>query len=79
MVLKGKEEPLLNEHYSYDGTLKTIIDGKNSATNCATLIEEKLISQLDHAAYLFRELAKAELLLILDSKYNQDQAQGQMI
>ena len=78
MVMKGKEDPLLIEHYSNDGTLKNMIEGKDSASICATLIEKKLISQLDHAAYLGRELAKAELSLISNSKYAQDQAQGEL-
>jgi len=78
MVMKGKENPLLIEHYSNDGTLKNMIEGIDSASICATLIEKKLISQLDHAAYLGRELAKAELSLISDSKYTQDQAQGEL-
>jgi len=79
MVMKEKDNPLLVEHYSNDGTLRTMIDGKDSATICATLIEKKLISQLDHAAYLGRELAKAELSLVSDSKYLQDRAQGDLV
>jgi tetrahydromethanopterin S-methyltransferase subunit A len=78
MVMKGKENPLLIEHYSNDGTLRNMIEGIDSASICATLIEKKLISQLDHAAYLGRELAKAELSLISDSRYTQDQAQGEL-
>ena len=78
MAMKGKENPLLIEHYSNDGTLRNMIEGKDSASICATLIEMKLISQLDHAAYLGRELAKAELSIISDSKYTQDRAQGEL-
>ena len=78
MVMKGKENPLLIEHYSNDGRLMNMIEGKDSASICATLIEKKLISQLDHAAYLGRELAKAELSLLSDLKYTQDQAQGEL-
>jgi len=78
MVMKGKEHPLLVEHYGNDGRLKHMIEGVDSASICATLIEKKLISQLDHAAYLGRELAKAELSLLSDSKYTQDQAQGEL-
>lgn len=80
MVMKEKENPLLIEHYSNDGTLRNIIEGKDSASICATLIEKKLISQLDHAAYLGRELAKAERsLVVADSKYMQDRAQGDLV
>lgn len=79
MVMERKENPLIIEHYSNDGTLKNMVEGIDSASICATLIDKKLISQLDHAAYLGRELAKAELSLISDSKYTQDQAQGELI
>jgi tetrahydromethanopterin S-methyltransferase subunit A len=43
----------------------------------AALIEKKLVSQLEHAAHLGRELAKAESSIISDSKYIQDRAQGE--
>ncbi len=78
MVMKGRENPLLVEHYSNDGRLMHMIEGADSASICATLIEKNFISQLDHAAYLGRELAKAEQSLLLDSKYTQDQAQGEL-
>lgn len=78
MVMKGKENPLLVEHYSNDGTLRNMIEGKDSASICASLIARNLISQLDHAAYLGRELAKAELSINLDAKYTQDRAQGEL-
>jgi tetrahydromethanopterin S-methyltransferase subunit A len=79
MVMKGRENPLLVEHYRNDGTLRNMIEGKDSASICATLIEKKLVSQLDHAAYLGRELAKAELSIGMDSSYTQDRAQGELL
>jgi len=69
---------LLVEHYSNDGRLMNIIEGIDSASICATLVEKNLISQLDHATYLGRELAKAELSLVSDSTYTQDRAQGEL-
>ena len=78
MAMKGKEYPLLIEHYSNDGRLKNMVEGRDAASICATLIEKKLVSQLDHAAYLGRELVKAETSLISNSKYIQDQAQGKL-
>ncbi len=79
MVMKEKENSLLVEHYSNDGVLRNIIEGKDSASICAALIEKNLISQLDHAAYLGRELAKAELSSKSNTKYIQDRAQGDLI
>ncbi len=78
MVMKGREKPLLVEHYSNDGILRNMIEGKDSASICATLIEKKLVSQLDHAAYLGRELVKAELSIRMDVRYKQDRAQGEL-
>lgn len=78
MVMKGSENFLLVEHYSNDGRLRNMIKGKDSATICATLIEKGIVSQLDHAAYLGRELAKAELSISMDSRYTQDRAQGEL-
>ena len=66
------------EHYSNDGRLMNIVEGRDSASICATLVDKNLISQLDHAAYLGRELAKAELSLVSDSTYAQDRAQGEL-
>jgi tetrahydromethanopterin S-methyltransferase subunit A len=78
MVMKDKENPLLVEHYSNDGILKNMFEGKDSANICATLIDNGLVSRLDHAAYLGRELAKAELSIRMDAKYIQDRAQGEL-
>jgi tetrahydromethanopterin S-methyltransferase subunit A len=79
MVMKGAAYPLLLEHYSNNGRLRNIIEGKDAATLCSTVIEKELISQLDHAAYLGRELAKAEFSLRSDSTYIQDRAQGDVL
>lgn len=76
LVMKGHKNPLQVEHYSNDGRLKNIIAGNDPASVCATLIGKNLVSRLDHAAYLGRELAKAETSLGLGSQYTQDKAQG---
>jgi tetrahydromethanopterin S-methyltransferase subunit A len=79
MVMKDNELPLLVEHYSNDGKLKNMMAGEDAASICAMLIEKKLVSRLDHAAYLGRELAKAEQSLTSGLKYKQDKAQGQLV
>ena len=78
MTMKGKPYPLLVEHYSNDGSLKHIIKGEDAATVSSALIEMGLVSRLDHAAYLGRELARAEMSLYSDTKYVQDKAQGEI-
>ena len=58
--------------------LRLIIKGEDAATILSTLIGMGLVSQLDHAAYLGRELARAEMSLDSDIKYVQDKAQGEI-
>ena len=62
------------EHYRKDGVLHCIIEGKTAAELYWPAIERRLISRLDHAAYLGRELARAEHALRTGSPYTQDGA-----
>lgn len=66
------------EHYENSGKLAHVIEGKEGALIAATVVENGLISRLDHAAYLGRELAKAELALKTGSGYTQDAALGEL-
>jgi tetrahydromethanopterin S-methyltransferase subunit A len=79
LARKGKENPLYVEHYKNNGRLLHIIEGKDASTICSTIINMKLVSRMDHAAYLGRELAKAEYALSSNTRYIQDQAQGVVI
>ncbi len=49
-----------------------IIRGKNSEEIYNTLIKNKMVSNMNHAAYLGKELYKAELALRYGKKYVQD-------
>ena len=62
------------EHYANNGVLGTIIEGHAAADLYMTAIERNLISRLDHAAYLGRELARAEHALSSGEPYVQDAA-----
>ncbi len=53
---------------------KASIVGKSAREVMDTLLELKLVSRLDHAAYLGRELEKAELALRFNRSYAQDDA-----
>lgn len=59
------------EHYSYDNKLQHVIEGKDPRSIYLTIIENGWVTQLSHAAYLGRELAKAELSIELGLKYVQ--------
>jgi tetrahydromethanopterin S-methyltransferase subunit A len=62
------------EHFSNNGVLTTLIEGNTAAEVYHPAVEMKLLSRLDHACYLGRELAKAEQSLRTGKKYVQDAA-----
>jgi len=64
---------LLVEHYGEDGALAHRIAAGDAESMCSALIEWGLVSRLDHAAYLGRELAKAEYALRHGAPYRQDE------
>ncbi|MHC4108810.1 MAG: DUF4346 domain-containing protein [Planctomycetota bacterium] len=65
---------LVLEHYCNDGVLDVVIEGRAAAELYYPAIDRGLISQLDHAAYLGRELARAERSLENGGPYVQDAA-----
>jgi len=62
------------EHYGKDGLLDTVIEGRTAAEVYTPAIEKGLLTRLDHAAYLGRELARAEAALLGGTEYTQDGA-----
>lgn len=68
---------LVLEHYANSGLLTRIFEGTTPAALYGTVIEAGLISRLDHAAYLGRELARAEVALRDGTEYVQDRAPGE--
>jgi len=68
---------LAMEHYHNDGTLNLIIEGNTVAELYTSAIERKLVGRLDHAAYLGRELSRAEDALTTCEAYVQDRAPEQ--
>ncbi len=62
------------EHYSYENQLLRLIEGKDAVSIYKTIIENGWVTQLSHAAYLGRELTKAELSMKLRFRYMQDSA-----
>ena len=65
------------EHYKNNGVLTTIIEGYSAAEVYMTTVGRTLISRLDHAAYLGRQLARAEHALSSGEAYVQDAAPEQ--
>ncbi len=62
------------EHYSYDNRLLRVIEGKNARSIYWTIVENCWITELSHAAYLGKELAKAEISIKFGLEYSQDGA-----
>lgn len=69
---------LLLEHYTNAGVLDCVIQGATAAAVYRALIERQLVSRLDHAAYIGRELARAERCLETGEAYVQDRAPGEL-
>jgi tetrahydromethanopterin S-methyltransferase subunit A len=69
-----EKQTIVVEHYSYDNTLQRVIEGKDARSIYWTIIRNGWVTQLSHAAYLGKELAKAELSIKLGVKYIQDGA-----
>jgi len=67
------EEGIIRVRY-YDAKhrLRFVIEGKNAEELYNTIVREKLISRLDHAAYLGSELQKVEIAMKKNKKYVQD-------
>jgi len=68
---------LVLEHYANNGVLTRVIEGATPTALYCTVIAEGLISRLDHAAYLGRELARAQHALATGEDYVQDRAPGE--
>lgn len=66
------------EHYKNTGEPTCVVEGSDPARLCAELIERGLVSQLDHAAYLGRELERAKLSMQLKFPFAQDRALGEL-
>ncbi len=62
------------EHYRNDGVLDALIEGTTAAETYTPAIDRGLVSRLDHAAYLARELERAAQAVRTGTPYVQDGA-----
>ena len=60
------------ERRTREHRLETVFEGRRAEELCHTIVRRGEVSLLAHAAYLGRELAKAEAALDLDLAYDQD-------
>lgn len=78
IVLPQPDGLILCEHYANNGALLNVVEGRRADIIAATVVERGLITRLDHAVYLGRELAKAELSIKTGALYEQDAALGNL-
>jgi len=71
-VINIRNGALLVEHYNYKEKLIRVIEGKDARSIYLTLVRNGWVSKLDHAAYLGKELTKAELSQKHQFDYLQD-------
>ncbi len=74
IIPEPKKGTIAVEHYSYDNTLLRVIQGKDARSIYSTIIKNGWVTQLSHAAYLGKELTRAELSLQTGTRYIQDGA-----
>lgn len=73
LIKYDQEKKTLHAGYcTADNKLVAEVVGKNAEEVYNTIIREGFVSRLDHAAYLGKELEKAELAMKLSKKYVQD-------
>ncbi|KON29102.1 hypothetical protein AC480_03635 [miscellaneous Crenarchaeota group archaeon SMTZ1-55] len=73
ILIDRKEKKLVAIHH-LAGSRPTIIRGEKAEDVCSTIINMRLISTLNHASYVGKELEKAELALRIGKSYIQDEA-----
>jgi len=74
IIPECKDKSIIVEYYGYDNRLLKVIKGDNARDLYISIIKNGWISELSHAAYLGKELEKAQLSLIYGFKYVQDGA-----
>lgn len=72
VLVNRPERRLRAEQYSQDHRLLRVFEGRTAEALCHTIVRAGQVTVLAHAAYLGRELAKAETALRLGLSYEQD-------
>lgn len=75
VIIPSKEKNIITvEHYNYDNKLLRIIEGKNCRDIYRTIIDNNWITDLSHAAYIGKEICRAEIAMKAGTKYVQEGA-----
>lgn len=73
-VINVQDRAIMVEHYDYRERLIRVIEGKDARSIYLTVVRNGWVSALDHAAYLGKELARAEYCIKHNIDYVQDGA-----
>ena len=73
-----RSKRLVVEHYTNNGVLNCVLEGGSTGALYCEAIERQLLTRLDHAGYLGRELARAEQSLLTGAHFVQDAAPGEL-
>jgi len=76
---EARSKRLVVEHYTNQGVLNCVLEGISTGALYSEAIERQLVTRLDHAAYLGRELARAEQSILTGTPFVQDAAPGELI
>ena len=79
IIPQKAENKIYVEYYENSGKLLHTIEGTDAASIYYTIIEKGFIAKLDHAAYIGKELTKAEYYLKYDIPFIQDKALGELV
>lgn len=74
----ARAKRLVVEHYTNQGVLNCVLEGSGTGALYSEAIARELVTRLDHAAYLGRELARAEMSLREGTPFIQDAAPGEI-
>lgn len=74
-----RTKSLVVEHYTNQGVLDCMMEGNSTGALYLEAIERNLVTRLDHAAYLGRELARAEHSLLQGTPFLQDAAPATLL
>ena len=75
LVYVDRERQILRvEHRTREHVLKAVFEGRRAEELCHTIVRRGDVTLLAHAAYLGRELAKAETALEFGLEYDQDRS-----
>ena len=72
IIVDRASDELVAIHFERSGRPDIVVRGRNARDVYQTIIREGLVGSLDHAAYLGKELHKAELAILLGRSYTQD-------